>query len=208
MVEENLMPKGLKIALIALIPLVLLLAVAYALAKFNVIPVRKMAQKKPLLRKALALIGLNTPKLPARQATAAAPPPDPLAAQKRALQQQQEAFAQERQDWEAQKQREAAKPANGQPAAVAGSNGAATEAVVSDPRSVARMASVYEQMPAETVTKIFEKLPDAQVLALLRKMEDKQVAQILAIVAPERAARLTQALSQPPPVERTASAAL
>lgn len=200
------MPKGLKIALIALVPLVLLLAVTYVLAKFNVIPVRKMAQKKPLFRKALALIGLNTPKLPARQVAAAAPAPDPLAEQKRVLQQQQEAFAQERKEWEGQKQQEAAKTANGPNTAVAGQSAAAVEASVSDPRSVARMASVYEQMPAETVTKIFEKLPDAQVLALLRKMEDKQVAQILAIVAPERAARLTQSLSQPPPAERTASA--
>lgn len=200
------MPKGLKIALIALVPLILLLAAAYVLAKFNVIPVRKMAQKKPLLGKALALIGLNTPKLPARHVAASAPPPDPLAAQKQALQQQQEAFAEERKAWEAQKEQSAAKAVHRQPDAPAGSNGAVTDALVSDPRSVARMASVYEQMPAETVTKIFEKLPDAQVLALLRKMEDKQVAQILAAVAPERAARLTQSLSQSPPAERTASA--
>ena len=80
---------------------------------------------------------------------------------------------------------------------------AAEQQATTDPRSLSRLAAIYEQMPAETANKIFTKLPDLEVIALLRKMDEKKVSQILAIVAPDRAARLTLALSKPAPAPPT-----
>ena len=188
------MKKLIIIGLIVIVPLGL--GVTYALAKFGVIPVQKIAAKSPVVGKMLAKIGLNSPKLPAPvQASAASAAIDPLEGEKKAIQAQRQALEDERTAWEndkkaQQKQQETAKRT--------------PQISALDPRSLARMASVYEGMPADTVTKIFAKLSDDQVIALLRKMEEKKVGQILAIQTPERAARFTLALSHAEAPEHTA----
>jgi flagellar motility protein MotE (MotC chaperone) len=58
-----------------------------------------------------------------------------------------------------------------------------------------RMAQVYEGMPVEEATTIMAKLPDTVVEPLLRRMDDKQVGKILSSFAPERAAKLTVAMT-------------
>lgn len=188
------MPKFLKIFLFVVFPLFLLLGGAYGLAKIGVIPVRKFAKKSKPLSLALRLIGLDSPKLPARQVThATAQAPDPLDGQRKALAEQRAALEKERTDWEAEK---AAK----QKAALPKPESAEA---APDPKSLSRLASVYEQMPPEKVMPIFAKLPDPQVIALMRRMDEKQVAQILALSPPDRAARMTLALAKPatpPPV--------
>ena len=58
-----------------------------------------------------------------------------------------------------------------------------------------RLAGVYEQMDVDDAAKIMAKLPDTLVEPLLRRMEEKQVGKLLIAFAPDRAARLTLALS-------------
>lgn len=188
------MKKRLILVLIVLFPLGL--GVCYALAKFGVIPVQKWAAKTPVLGKVLAKIGLDSPKLPAPvKAGAAAAAPDPLASEKKVLEAQRQALEDERTAWENDKKVQERQKADVQRTA---------QTALPDPRSVARMASVYEQMPADAVTKIFAKLSDDQVIALLRKMDEKKVGQVLAVQTPERAARFTLALSRAETPDRTA----
>jgi flagellar motility protein MotE (MotC chaperone) len=182
------MPKLVKVFLFVIFPLFLVLGGAYGLAKVGVIPIRQVAAKNHALGLALHLIGLDTPKLPSVHVTpASAVAPDPLDSQRRALAAQRSALDKERADWDVQRQ------AQVKTAAVK----TVTEQAVADPKSIARLAAIYEQMPAETANKIFSKLPDPEVIALLRKMDEKKVSQILAIVPPDRAARMTLSLSKP-----------
>ena len=182
------MPKIVKLFLFLICPLFLLLGGAYGLAKVGVIPVKKLVAKNKAARSLAHLIGLDSPKLPAVQvAPAHAVVPDPLAAQKKELEAKNAAFEKQRADWEAVQKSQA--------------NAAETKVreqdTAVDPKSITRLAAVYEQMPADTANKIFTNLPDAEVIALLRKMDEKKVSQILTIVAPDRAARLTLSLSKP-----------
>ena len=188
------MAKLMKVFLFVVFPLFLLLGGAYGLAKVGVIPVRKLAAKNRAAKTILHLIGLDSPKLPVRQVaqTASVPAPDPLDPERRALAAQRAVLDKERGDMAAEKQ------VRLKAAAVK----TAAKETATDPRSIARLATVYEQMPAETANKIFSKLPEPEVIALLRKMDEKKVGQILAIVPPDRAARMTLALSKSvPPVQ-------
>jgi len=188
------MKKRLILVLVILFPLGL--GVCYALAKFGVIPVQKIAAKNPALGKVLAKIGLNSPKLPAPvKVGAAIAAPDPLASEKKVLAAQRQALEDERTAWENDKKAQEKQKSTAQ---------RTTQTTLPDPRSIARMASVYEQMPADAVTKIFAKLSDDQVIALLRKMDEKKVGQVLAVQTPERAARFTLVLSRAEASDRTA----
>jgi flagellar motility protein MotE (MotC chaperone) len=184
-----------KLVLIVVVPLILL-GVTWGLAKVGVIPVRKMAEKNAGLRPVLKALALDTPKLPAPTATVASKP-DPMEADRKALQAQREQLEDERQKWEAQRQAQLRADSDARAAALRAEP---------DPKNLIRMASVYEQMPPETVTRIFGKMRDDQVTALLRRMDEKRVGQILASITPERAARLTLALARPAP-DKTASVA-
>jgi flagellar motility protein MotE (MotC chaperone) len=175
------------------LPLVTL-GITWGLAKFNVIPVRKMAEKNPQIRSVLKMLALDTPQLPTPPG-AAPVKTDPLEAEKKALQGQREALEDERRRWEAQRQAQLRQESDSRAAALRAEP---------DPKNLARMAAVYEQMPPQAVTRIFGKMRDDQVTALLRRMDEKQVAQILASFTPDRAARLTLALSRPTP-QQTAS---
>lgn len=187
------MPKGMKVALAVVVPLMVIVGVVYGLAKVGVIPVSKLAQKNKALGSALKAVGLYHPPKPAAPQVTLASATDPLAEEKKALEAQKATLAKERADFEAQRaaQRRGdnASPSGGGP----------------DPKSVARLAAVYEQMPPEAITRIFAKLPTDQVLAIVRRMDEKQVGQILLLLPPERAARMTQALSRPAPPERAAN---
>jgi hypothetical protein len=185
--------KGIKITLVLTLPLIL--GITWGLAKFGVIPVRKLAEKNPKIRPILKTLALDTPQLPARTGPASVPP-DPLAGERKALQAQREALDEERKKWEVQRQVRLRQESDSR---------AAAQRAAPDPKNLTRMAAVYEQMSPETVTRIFGKMRDDQVVALLRRMDEKQVGQVLAAVTPERAARLTLALSRPAP-DKTASA--
>ena len=174
------MPKGLKIGLILLLPLALALGAAYGLAKIHVIKL----PPNPALRPLWKAIGLKPPTVPA-PAALAANAPDPLLEQKKALDAEKMKLAEERAALEESQQAQAKPTAP-----------AAADPNALDPRSVARMATVYEQMPTEKAVTIFAILPDAQALALLRGMDEKKVAEILAAEPPARAARFTLALAQ------------
>ena len=174
------MPKGLKIALILVVPLALALGAAYGLAKIHVIKL----PPDPALRPIWKMIGLKAP-VPPPVSAAVAKSPDPLAAQKKEMEAEKTQIADER----------AAAQDEAQARAKSAAYIAAQNAL--DPRSIARMATVYEQMPTEKAVPIFAILPDAQALALLRSMDEKKVAEILAAESPVRAARFTLALSRP-----------
>ncbi len=179
-----------------IIVLIVLLGVmvggAYGLAKIGIIPVKSMARKSPALRSMLARIGLNSPAVPALRRAAVALPPDPLAAQKRALVTERAALQQERDAWESERQAQQKSTVQAQ---------TASQSATPDPKQLTRMASVYEEMAPEAVTRIFTKLPDGQVIALLRRMDEQQVGLILAASPPDRAARLTLTLSRPDPMQ-------
>ncbi|MCS6775438.1 MAG: hypothetical protein RMJ43_04520 [Chloroherpetonaceae bacterium] len=186
------MGKVLRILLVLGIP-VIALPVLWGLARFNVIPVRRMAGQNPALRPVLRALALDTPALPAPPGQAPVRP-DPLEGERKALQAQREALAEERRQWEAQRQRQLREAAAARAAALRAEP---------DPKSLSRLAAIYEQMPAAAVTRILSRMRDDYVVALLQRMDEKQVAQVLAAIPPERAVRLTVALSRPP--VRTAS---
>ncbi len=179
------MPKIVKIGLALLLPLLVILGGVYGLAKIGVIPVQSLARKNKALGVILRLAKLTKPEPVVRARAVAAP--DPLAAEKKALAAQRAAFDEERTAWQAQRDSQAKNKSEAEAAALT---------ALPDPKELARMATVYEQMPPDTVTRILAKLPDAHALGLLRRMDEKQVAQILALVTPEKAARFTMALSR------------
>ncbi|HLJ53422.1 MAG TPA: hypothetical protein VKT77_00200 [Chthonomonadaceae bacterium] len=184
------MAKLIKLFLFVVFPLGLMLGGAYGLAKIGVIPVKRLTARNRAARTLVRLVGLDSPRLPAVQVNAPhAAAPDPLAAERKELAGQRQALEKQRADWENVKRTQAK---NAEAAAAA-------ERAATDPKAIARLAAVYEQMPPDAVSKIFAKLPETEVLALLRKMEEKKVGEILAANAPDRAARLTLALSKPAP---------
>lgn len=189
------MGKGIKIILALTLPLITL-GITWGLAKFNVIPVRKMAEKNPGIRPVLKMLALASPQMPIPPGTAPTKV-DPLEGEKKALQGQRDALEEERRKWEAQRQAQMRQESDTRAAALRAEP---------DPKNLTRMAAVYEQMPPETVTRIFGKMRDDQVTALLRRMDEKQVAQVLASFTPDRAARLTLALSRPAPQQTAALA--
>ncbi len=187
---EDVMAKFVKLFLFVVFPLLLVLGGAYGLAKIGVIPVKKLTAKNRAARTLVHLIGLDSPKLPAVSVMPArAVVVDPLEDRRKELSAEKEAFEKQRTDWENVRQVQAK----------AAAARVTEQQTAVDPRSISRLAAIYEQMPAETANKIFTKLPDPEVIALLRKMHEKKVGQILAIVAPDRAARLTLSLSKPVP---------
>lgn len=201
------MGKGLKLVLVGVVPLALLLGVSYGLAKMQVIPAQKLGLKNPVLGRVLHIVGLykapppvkpGLPGQPGQPPAGQAGVPTGPTPEQQALKAQRDALDKERADWEAQKQAQA--KAAEKPKTDA-------NAFVPDPREIARLASIYEQMPAENVVKIFAKMPDPQTIALMRRMDEKKVGEILAAIAPERAAFFTQQLSHAAPPVRTASAA-
>ena len=199
------MGKGLKLILVGVVPLALLLGVGYGLAKVQVIPTQKMGLKNPALGRVLHSVGLyKAPPpvkmgLPGQAAPGQAPAVAALSPEQQALKAQRDALDKERADWEAQKQAQAK---------VGAAKPKSDAASAPDPREIARLASIYEQMPSENVVKIFAKMPDPQTIALMRRMDEKKVSEILAAIAPERAAFFTQQLSHAPaPARAVASAA-
>ncbi len=178
------MAKGGKIAIIGVGSAVVVIGASYVLAKIGIIPVKKLANSNKMVASGLHSIGLY--KAPKIKKTAS-PAVDPLADQRKELAAQKAALDAERSALHTQ----ASAPIKVTPSKTASISPL-------DPKELARMAAVYEQMTAEVVTKIFVKLPDEQVIALLRQMDEKKVAKILEISTPERAARLTMNLSRAP----------
>ena len=174
------MPKGMTIGLILLVVIAMTLGGAYGLAKIHVIKL----PPNPALRPLWKAIGLKPPVAPILPAAALARAPDPLLAQKKALDAEKMKLAEDRAALQNAQQN------------TAKADAATSEQNALDPRSVARMAAVYEQMPTEKAVPIFAILPDSQALALLRSMDEKKVAEILAAEPPARAARFTLALAK------------
>lgn len=63
-------------------------------------------------------------------------------------------------------------------------------------RGMARLASVFEGMPAEDASRIVARLPDTLVEGLLRRIDERQAGRLLAAMPLERAARLTRCLAR------------
>jgi hypothetical protein len=64
-------------------------------------------------------------------------------------------------------------------------------------RDLLRLASVYEQMPADDAGRILAEMPKPLLEKLLRRMDDRQVAKVLLTFEPKRAAALSTALVTP-----------
>jgi hypothetical protein len=65
-----------------------------------------------------------------------------------------------------------------------------------DRAKVARLSSIYEQMPAEDASRVMAKLPDPLVQRILAGMDERQVGKLLGLFPPDRAASLTRALAR------------
>src|SRR5579862_7637366 len=145
--------KFVKIFLFVVFPLFLMLGGAYGLAKIGVIPIRKMTAKNKLAKQIVKLIGLDSPRLPAVHSNVkplqSPAQPD---AEKRAIADEKAAFEKQRSDWEA---------AHQPPATSASKPAGAHDSM--DPAAITRLASIYEQMPADAANKILAKLPEAEV---------------------------------------------
>ena len=191
------MSKGLKLVLFTVVPLALVLGVGYGLAKANIVPAQKMAEKSPALARVLKPLGLY--KIPPAKPASATPTVSP---EQQALNAQRESLQKERADWEAQKQAQAKSEEQAKTDKAKQETAAAPSL---DPREIARLASIYEQMAADNIVKIFAKMPDPQILALLRRMDEKKVGEVLAAIPPERAAFFTLQLSRASTATRTAS---
>ncbi len=163
--------------------------VTYGLAKFGLVRL----PQQPLFKPMYAKLGLNSPKLPAR--VTSTPPPDPLADARKKLQVARDSLTQERADWERQKADNAQREAERQKAKTQNTEKRET----TDPKALARLAAVYEEMPPQKVTKILAVLPDTQVIELLKRMDEKRVAELLGEEKPARAARLSLSLIKPTP---------
>lgn len=163
----------------------------YGLAKAG----RISLPTNPAIAPLYANIGLNPRQSPASARQVAGKSEiDPLAGERRALAVMRESLQKEREDWERLKQAQEKKSAELPPAAKASPS--PQNAI--DPKALARMATIYEEMPVEKLNKIFTLLPDDEVIQLLRRMEEKKVADILAAEKPARAARLSLILSKSP----------
>lgn len=70
---------------------------------------------------------------------------------------------------------------------------------ITDPevdKKLVRLASIYDQIPAEEAADIFRNLPDPLIESLLRRMDERQVGKLLLALERKRAARITAALSR------------
>lgn len=65
-----------------------------------------------------------------------------------------------------------------------------------DDKSVARLALVYEQMPASGAAEIILKLPSNLQLRLLGKMDEQKVSKLLLSVPADKASELTMAMAR------------
>lgn len=63
-------------------------------------------------------------------------------------------------------------------------------------RNIARVTALYETMSAEDAAKVMTKLPDALVEKVLRRMDEGKAGKLLLLLGPDRAARLTLALTK------------
>jgi predicted lipid-binding transport protein (Tim44 family) len=63
-------------------------------------------------------------------------------------------------------------------------------------RNLARVTALYETMSAEDAAKVMTKLPDALVEKVLRRMDEGKAGKLLLLLGPDRAARLTLALTK------------
>ena len=192
------MSKGLKFILFTVVLLALAVGVGFGLAKAQIIPTQKMGEKNPALARALTPLGLY--KVPAAKPATAAPVISP---EQQALNAQRDSLQKERAAWETQKQAQAKAEEQAKAEKTKQAEAAAQPAL--DPREVARLASIYEQMSADNIVKIFAKMTDPQILALLRRMDEKKVGELLAAIPPERAAFFTLQLSRASAPIRTAA---
>jgi flagellar motility protein MotE (MotC chaperone) len=185
----------LKLSLLLSVFGFLILGGYVVLLKLGVVKPPKVAALQPLIKR----LGLNSPRLPARQ-VAVAPMEAPLGREKQALEAQRKALEEDRKALEKEKadlskamvEEGRKKEATASP----DTNKSALSQNLPDPKSLARMAMVYEEMPLEKASKIFAILPDTHALALFRRMDAKRVAELLAADKPARAARFSQELSK------------
>ncbi len=179
------------------------LGVTYNLAKRGLVRL----PQKPFLMPLYAKIGLK----PTSRKVATAKAPDPLAEEKQKLNSMRESFQKEHEDWERLKQAQVQSEAEAKAKVLAEAEIKKQEAKRAeeeakktpppstiDPKSLARMAAVYEEMPIAKLSKIFAVLPDDEVIQLLRRMDEKKVAEVLAEEKPARAARFSLTLSKAP----------
>ncbi|HEX5323143.1 MAG TPA: hypothetical protein VFW40_05100 [Capsulimonadaceae bacterium] len=167
---------------IALVGVLLLVGVVWALAFFQVIPAQRMADKSPGLASVLIALHVakHKPKANPKPVVAkAAPAPDPLASEKAALDAQKQQLDQEK----AALDKKLAQTAGGQ------AGGSASEPPPGD--TSPKLISIYTTMKSDDIARIFAKLPDSAVVDALNQLDDRQAGKILAALPDARAAKIT-----------------
>ena len=177
----------------AVLAIVAVLGLVYALAFFGILPAQKMADKNPALAPFLTTLHLAKIKKPIKGALAAvAPSPEQqaLEAGKKKLATDQAQLAKDRAAFETEKQQAAA------PAPTASSNAPAAPGA-SD--NSAKLSAIYATMSADDISHILGKLPDPDVIQALTQLDEKKAGQVLAILPVDRAARLSRLMTHPTP---------
>jgi flagellar motility protein MotE (MotC chaperone) len=174
----------------AVLAIIALLGLVYALAFFGILPAQKMADKNPALAHVLTTLHLAKIKKPIKGALAAAalsPEQQALEAGKKKLAADQAQLAKDRAAFETEPQQGTA------PALTASSSTPAASS------SSAKLSAIYATMSADDISHIFSKLPDPDVIGALTQLDEKKAGQVLAILPVDRAARLSRLMTHPAP---------
>jgi flagellar motility protein MotE (MotC chaperone) len=174
----------------AVLAIVAILGIVYALAFFGILPAQKMADKNPALAHVLTTLHLAKVKKPIKgtlAATAPSPEQQALEAGKKKLAADQAQLAKDRVAFETEQQ-QAAAPAP-----------AAAPSTPNNSASSAKLSAIYATMSADDISHILGKLPDPDVIQALTQLDEKKAGQVLAILPVDRAARLSRLMTHPVP---------
>lgn len=156
-----------KLALLVGAPLVGF-ALLYALAKFNVIPVRKWARANPSIAKMCSALGLVSKAVPAKKQPVGSPlvGTEPVSAS-----------------------RSISRPEPAPPRRVM------VRPTAAQPSGADRLARIFSQMDADELKPILAEMPNPELLRLFQKMSDDKVADLLLALPPKRATELSRAIA-------------
>ncbi|MDR3710571.1 MAG: hypothetical protein P4L33_19905 [Capsulimonadaceae bacterium] len=162
-------------ALLAILGVLVVLGVTYALAFFGVIPVARMAAHNAGAAKVFVALKLyHAPKSKAAMSNALAPlvpAPDPLAADRQALDAERIQLAQQK--------------------AALDKKAAGGDTTGGPVTTSSKMSAIYDTMKPAEIAGIFEKLPDDQVCDALIHMDEQKAGKVLVALPQNRAAKLT-----------------
>ncbi len=176
----------MKIAIGFIAVLVVLVGAVYGLARAHVLPLQGLAKSSPAAKNLLLSMKLIMPDAPkSKPKTLAAAIPDPLAAQKAQLAQEEAQVVAEK----ALLDRKIAATPSAPPAAPTPASPPITV-------TASKLVEIYEAMGSDDLATLFAKEPDSAVVSALIAMDSKKAAKALAALPSDRAAKITALMNQ------------